>query len=184
MHTTTPRLALRRFTADDGPALFDYLSRPDVVRFEPYGPLTRGEAIAEATRRAGDPRFVAVERSTDGILVGHVFRAPDGPPEWRTWTVGYVFHPEHGGQGYATEATRAVVDDCFRDQHAHRVTARCDPRNAPSWRLLERLGLRREAHELECASFESGPDEQPVWHDAYLYAVLDREWPAGRMPTG
>lgn len=123
------------------------------------------------------PRFVAAERTADGVLVGHAYRVPHRPEAWRTWTVGYVFHPAHGGVGYATEATRAVVDHCFRAEGAHRVVARCDPRNAPSWRLLDRLGMRREGHERRCASFRGGADGAPEWHDAYLYAVLAEEWP-------
>lgn len=177
MHAHTPRLSLRPFTPADGPALHAYLRDPEVVRFEPYGPHTAEQAAREAARRAEDPRFVAVERIEDGVLVGHVFRARVEPSSWRTWTVGYVFNPEFGGRGYATEATRTVIDDCFAAEGAHRVTARCDPRNAPSWRLLERVGMRREGHELRCASFEDGPDGRPVWHDAFLYAVLAEEWP-------
>lgn len=180
MHAVTERLVLRPFTAAYGAALHAHLSLPEVVRFEPYGPYDRAGADAEAARRATDPQFVAVERSSDGALVGHVFRARTGPEEWQTWSVGYAFHPAFGRRGYATEATRAVVDDCVRGHGAHRVTARCDPRNERSWRLLERAGMRREGHERRCASFATGPDGAAVWHDAYLYAVLAEEWPAGQ----
>lgn len=176
MHRTTDRLTLRPFNADDGPALHAYLSRPDVVRFEPYGPMTLAACTAEARRHAGDHRFVAV-CLPDGTLVGHVFHALEEPADWRTWTVGYVFHPDHWGHGYATEATRAVVDRCFTEQDAHRVVARCDPENTRSWRLLERLGMRREAHERANASFRTDVDGRQVWHDSLLYAVLDAEWP-------
>jgi [ribosomal protein S5]-alanine N-acetyltransferase len=178
VHVVTDRLTLRPFAAADGTALHGYLGLPEVVRFEPYGPCTPAEADAEALRREGDPRFVAVERTADGVLLGHVYRAPTGPEAWRTWTLGYVFHPAHGGAGYATEAARAVVDHCVRVEGAHRVVARCDPRNARSWRLLERLGMRREGHERRCASFRADADGAPVWHDAYLYAVLAEDWPA------
>lgn len=177
MHRTTERLTLRPFTADDGPALHGYLSRPDVVRFEPYGPMSLVACTAEATRRANDRRFVAA-CLPDGTLVGHVFHALEEPADWRTWTVGYVFHPDHWGHGYATEATRAVVDHCFIEQDAHRVVARCDPENHRSWQVLERLGLRQEAHEHRNASFRTGVDGLQIWHDSLLYAVLDAEWPA------
>lgn len=178
VHATTPRLVLRPFTAADGAALHAYLGLAEVVRFEPYGPVTRDGAEREAARRAGDPRLVAAVRREDDVLVGHVYCAPEGPPAWRTWAVGYVFDPRYGGVGYATEAARAVVDHCFRAEGAHRVVAGCDPRNERSWRLLERLGMRREGHERRCASFEDDADGRPVWHDAYRYAVLAQEWVA------
>jgi [ribosomal protein S5]-alanine N-acetyltransferase len=183
MPPSTAHLTLRSFRADDAGRLHAYLGDPEVVRFEPYGPHTVEQAAAEARRRATDPRFVAVEGGPDRMLIGHVFRAPVGPESARTWTVGYVFHPASGRQGFATEATRAVIDDCFRSQGAHRVTARCDPRNDRSWRLLERVGMRREGHEVRCASFRTGAAGRPVWHDAYLYAVLAEEWSGRRGPS-
>ncbi|MEV7974215.1 GNAT family protein [Cellulomonas sp. NPDC089187] len=176
MRTTTPRLTLRPFTTADAPALHAYLGDPEVVRFEPYGPLSAQEAETETQRRVDDPRFIAVERTEDRVLIGHVYRSLTELAAWRTWTVGYVFNPEFGRRGYATEAVRAVIDDCFRVQGAHRLTAQCDPVNVRSWQLLERLGLRREGHELRSASFSTGPDGEPVWHDAYRYAVLAEEW--------
>ncbi|WP_448631138.1 GNAT family N-acetyltransferase [Cellulomonas soli] len=59
---------------------------------------------------------------------------------------------------------------------AHRVVARCDPRNTRSWSLLDRVGLRREAHQRQAASFEDDEHGQPVWHDTFQYAVLADEW--------
>lgn len=168
---TTDRLTLRPFRPDDGPALHAYLGDPDVVRFEPYDAQTPAQCELLARERAADPRFVAVCR--DGVLVGNVYLAPADQP--LTYEVGYVQNPAHGGHGYATEAARAVVDRVFA-RGAHRVVAGCDPRNERSWRLLERLGMRREAHLLQAVTFRSGPDGAPVWHDAYRYAVLGTEW--------
>ncbi|WP_236686785.1 GNAT family N-acetyltransferase [Cellulomonas sp. FA1] len=169
---TTERLTLRDFRPDDGAALHAYLGDPDVVRFEPYGPQDRAACDRQAAERADDPRFVAVWHGD--VLVGHVYLAP--APQPLTWELGFVFHPAHGGRGYATEAARALVDRTFA-AGAHRVVAGCDPRNERSWRLLERLNMRREAHLVEAATFRTAPDGTPVWHDAYRYAVLAREWP-------
>lgn len=167
---------LGRFTPDDGPALHAYLSLPEVVRFEPYGPQDAAACDRLAAERAGDERFLAVRLSGGGALVGNVYRAPDGPPEWRTWEIGYVLNPAFGGCGYATEAARRLVTHLFADRGAHRVVARCDPRNERSWALLERLGLRREGHFRQAASFADDERGEPVWHDAYAYAVLADEW--------
>ncbi|GIG41309.1 GNAT family N-acetyltransferase [Cellulomonas phragmiteti] len=170
---TTDRLTLRPFRVDDGPALHAYLGDPQVVRFEPYDAPTPAQCELLARERSADDRFVAVCR--DDVLVGNLYLAPTGQP--RTFELGVVLHPAHGGRGYATEAARALLDRVFA-AGAHRVVAGCDPRNAPSWRLLERLGMRREAHLLRAVTFRSGPDGRPLWHDAYRYAVLADEWRA------
>ena len=170
----TPRLVLRRFAPTDGPALHAYLSRPAAVEFEPYGTMALDECERLALERSADVRFVAVCLA-DGRLIGNLYCAAEGPARLRTWVVGYVLHPDHWGHGYATEAMAALLAHLFADRQAHRVVARCDPRNVRSWRLLERLGMRREAHVLEGESFVDGPDGRPVWHDTYQYALLDHE---------
>ena len=175
MDLTTERLTLRRFTGDDAPALHAYLSLAEVVRYEPYGPQDAVACERLANERSTDHRFLAA-CLPDGTLVGHVYLAPDGPSEWRTWEVGYVFNPAFGGRGYATEAVRRVVGHLFADRRAHRVVVHCDPRNERSWRLAERIGMRREGHFLQAASFAHDELGEPIWHDAYLYALLADEW--------
>lgn len=168
-------LLLRRFTPGDAEALYGYLSRPEAVHFEPYGVKTREESRIEAVSRSKDRRFIAVE--VDGELVGNLYLTPAGPT--RSWEIGYVFHPDHWGNGYATRAARLLLDDLFLRENAHRVMARCDPLNEASWRLMERLGMRREGHLIAAATFRNDEHGQPIWHNTYLYAVLDSEWAAG-----
>lgn len=182
MELRTDRLLLRPFAADDAGALHGYLSREDAVRFEPYGVQSAQECVRLAADRASDDRFLALCVDGQG-LVGNLYCAPEGPPSWRTWTVGYVLHPDHWGRGYATEALLRLLAHLFDERDAHRVFARCDPRNERSWRLLEGAGLRREAHVLQGASFVDGPDGRPVWHDTFQYALLARERStSGRAP--
>lgn len=171
----TDRLTVRRFRASDGAGLHAYLSRPEAVRYEPYPVQSEADCRALAAGRAQDPAFWAVCSRRSGALVGNLYLSLREPASWRTWELGYVFHPDHWGQGYATEAASALVSRCFAGG-AHRVVARCNPENRASWRLLQRLGLRREGHELRCASFAADGAGQPVWHDGYLYAVLAEEW--------
>ncbi|ROS30966.1 RimJ/RimL family protein N-acetyltransferase [Cellulomonas sp. PhB150] len=172
----TDRLLLRRFTAADGDALHAYLSRPEAVRFEPYGTQTRAQCHELALERAGDASFWAVCLRSDERLVGNLYLRHDDPQAWRSYTLGYVFDPAHWGSGYATEAAAALLDVCFRAWGAHRVSARCDPRNTRSWALLERLGMRREGHLRQVAAFSTDADGQHCWHDAYVYAAVESEW--------
>lgn len=171
----TERLTLRPFTPGDGPALHGYLSQPQAVEFEPYDAFTLEDAMAAASARAEDPAFVAVCRRQDGRMIGNLYAAPHAHPDWATWEIGYVFDPQIWGQGYASEACGALLDVLFRERGAHRVVAMCNPVNTRSWALLERLGMRREAHMIDAASFVTAEDGTPVWHDTFQYAVLAEE---------
>ena len=84
--------------------------------------------------------------------------------------MGWIFHPDHQGLGYATEATNALLDLGFGPADMHRIFARCDARNDPSWRLMERLGMRREAHFREHGLFKG------LWDEEFYYAILRDEW--------
>lgn len=153
-----------------------YLSRPEAVEFEPYDVITPDQADEWARQRAADPAFWAICLRESGVLIGNLYLARVQPEAWRTWELGYVLHPDHWGYGYASEAAVRLLDECFTAWSAHRVTASCDVANVASWRLLERLGFRREGHLLAGSSFHKDADGNPIWKDDYLYAVLDREW--------
>lgn len=168
----TQRLVLRPFTKEDGPGLYGYLSDPETVRFEPYDPFTREQAEEAARRRACDPAFWAV-CDTEGRLLGNLYFAPG---EFDTWELGYVFGRANWGQGYATEAAQALLCHGFANMGVRRVTACCNPENARSWRLLERLGLRREGHLKKNVFFFQDGQGQPLWQDTYEYGVLREEW--------
>lgn len=85
--------------------------------------------------------------------------------------LGWCLAPEHGGCGYATEAVRALIGLCFEDLGMRRVTANCFADNEASWRLMERLGMRREIHTLRESLHRSGQ-----WLDGLGYALLAEEW--------
>jgi RimJ/RimL family protein N-acetyltransferase len=73
-------------------------------------------------------------------------------------------------RGYVPEALRALVQFGFTELKLHRVWAECDPANYSSYRVLEKLGMRREGHLRENAWVKG------QWVDSFVYAILDREW--------
>jgi RimJ/RimL family protein N-acetyltransferase len=85
--------------------------------------------------------------------------------------IGYVLDPAHAGQGYATEAARALLRLCFEGLGVRRVTALCFADNEASWRLMERLGMRREQHTVR-----DSLHRDRGWLDGYGYALLAEEW--------
>ena len=177
---TTQRLVLRRFSEADFPAFAAYRARKEVYRYL-YAAPPRGEALRQKFDRAlmatfeqdGDMFKLAVSRKDDGILVGEVSLKLESKAALQG-EVGYVFNPDHGGRGYATEAVEAMIDLGFSALGFHRIFARLDTRNTGSIGVVERLGLRREAHLIENDRFDG------VWGDEYIYAILAREWAARR----
>ena len=169
----TQRLLIRPFDPADWEDLHEYLSDGQVVRYEPYNVFTADESRLEAARRSNDPAFLAVCLKDGGKLIGNIYLA--GQP-FDTWELGYVFNAKYQGKGYATEAAACLMDHVFGRLGARRVTAMCNPLNTASWRLLERLGMRREGHLIRNIWFKRDERGEPIWADTYEYAILAEEW--------
>lgn len=167
----TKRLVIRNFSADDADDLYEYLSDAEVVRYEPYGVFTQREAAREAKRRAADDCFPAVCLKS-GKLIGNLYLSEGS---YGTWELGYVFNRAYWGSGYATEAARAMVRHAFEKLGARRITAMCNPKNEHSWRLLERIPMRREGTLIKNIFFDKDEEGRPIWQDTYEYAVLREE---------
>jgi RimJ/RimL family protein N-acetyltransferase len=172
----TERLILRRFRPEDSGALYEYLSDEEVVRFEPYRAMSESESVKEAIYRAGNEDFWAVCLREDKRLIGNLYFHREEPAEWDTWELGFVLNRQFWGRGYAAEAARRILAYGFEEQGAHRIMANCSPENTASWRLLERLGMRREGHFLQKVFFFRDGEGRPLWHDAFEYAILAEEW--------
>jgi RimJ/RimL family protein N-acetyltransferase len=92
--------------------------------------------------------------------------------------LGWTFDPAFGGKGYATEAVRALIGLCFGPLGLRRVHAGCFFDNEPSWRLMERVGMRREQHTVKESLHRT-----KGWLDGLQYALLAQEWNAeGPIP--
>ncbi|MGX1973743.1 GNAT family N-acetyltransferase [Streptomyces kronopolitis] len=173
----TARLDLRPVTHDDLAAIHAYQRLPEVCRYLYWGPFdetgSRASVAAKAARTtlraSGDVLQFAVVVRASGVLVGDVTFVWKSR-EHRQGGIGYVFHPDHAGRGYATEASRALLRLGFEELGLHRVQAELDGRNTASARVLERLGMRREGH-LRENEFLDGE-----WADEVVYAMLAREW--------
>jgi RimJ/RimL family protein N-acetyltransferase len=84
--------------------------------------------------------------------------------------IGYIFHPDHQGKGYATEAAAEMLRLGFADLGLHRIIGRCSARNTASAKLMTRLGMRQEAHLIDCRKVNG------EWREELVFAMLRREW--------
>ena len=164
----TDRLILRRFTEDDLLDLFEYLSDPEVVRFEPYRPMTLDEVREELNRRIDSDEMVAVALKSSGKLIGNVYL---GKREDNALEIGFVFNRHYWNQGYAMESCAALIREAFSNGIT-RIYAECDPENQSSWKLLERLGFSRTAHLEKNVFFWKDEQGQPIWKDTYVYTLV------------
>jgi RimJ/RimL family protein N-acetyltransferase len=175
----TDRLLRRPLTIADAEALLAYRGRGDVCRYVPFEAMSREDIdgrIATAWARTeltdeGQSLTLGVEVRQTGIVAGDVMLA------WRSRAdaggeVGYVFHPDLGGHGYATEAVTAVLHLAFDGLGLHRVIARIDERNEPSTRLARRVGMRQQARLVHNELFKG------EWSTELDFAMLAGEWAA------
>lgn len=180
---TTPRLVLRELRLDDWRDARALDADPVVVRYQSNDVLdeagTRAYLERNIAAAQASPRLVfdlAITRPGEDRFLGragvHLAR-----PGHRDATLWYQLRRDLWGQGLVTEAAAAVLDFAFGPLGAHRVYGDCDPRNVGSWRVMEKLGLRREAHLRENWWLKG------EWCDSYLYAVLEDEWRAQRAKT-
>jgi RimJ/RimL family protein N-acetyltransferase len=173
----TERLLLRPFAPDDLEALYAYQSRSDVARYLYWEARSIDEVrtslglkIASTRLTAeGDALSLAVVLTTTGEMIGD-FILMNLSEEHRSAEIGFIIHPDDHGRGYATEAGRAVLGVAFEDYGLHRVIGRTEARNAASARVLQKLGMRQEAHLVE-NEFVKGE-----WQSELGFAILDREW--------
>jgi RimJ/RimL family protein N-acetyltransferase len=173
----TSRLNIRPFEAADIDDLFEFHSRPDVVQYLYWHARSRSEVqevlqkrIDSKTMRGEGERLVlAVELIETGKVIGDLYLM------WRSQEhqqgeIGFVFNPDYQGQGYATEASKVLLSIGFMEFGFHRIFGRCDARNVASYKLVERLGMRREAHFVQNELFKG------EWGDELVYAILQDEW--------
>lgn len=181
----TERLVLRPVVPADAPAIGAYCADPEVTRYLPFPALDadalakRMERLVAATAPVGVSDFLALAVEHEGVLVGDLMlrfsaaHGEDQPPSIAE--LGWVFAPEHGGRGFATEAARALVDLAFTTYPLHRLMAQLDPRNTASARLCARIGMRQEGH-----TREDYPDRDGSWSDTAVFGLLRREWEGRR----
>lgn len=173
----TERLILRPLKDTDLETILAYRNDPDVARFQGWDiPYSREKAIKwvinpeETIPTDPGGRFTAaLELKSTGEMVGDLgILLSDHDP--RQAHIGYSLAQSHWHKGYTTEACLQLLAFLFDERNMHRVKAETDVLNEPSWRLLERLGFRREAHFVENIWFKG------AYASEYHYALLKKEW--------
>jgi ribosomal-protein-alanine N-acetyltransferase len=172
----TERLVLRDFTEEDWPAVFAYQKNPLYLRY--YAWTDRmPEEVRDFVRmflahQQSVPRIkfqLASTLKATGQLIGNCGIRLESA-EARQADIGYELDPKHWGQGYATEAARAMLQYGFSQLRVHRIWSWCVADNLGSARVLEKLGMRLEGRLRENEYYKGR------WWDTLMYGILDDEW--------
>jgi RimJ/RimL family protein N-acetyltransferase len=179
----TERLVIRALTPEDLDRHHALFSNLEVVRYLYFGPFDREGAREHLARRSivelpaeGGWINFGVEEKGEGVLIGELAMGFISAAHAH-YEVGYVFDPAYAGRGFATEGAALIVELAFSGLGAHRVSGRLDARNDASARVLEKLGMRREAHFIE-NEYVKGE-----WTDELVYGILAPEWREIRGPA-
>lgn len=171
----TRRLCLRYFQWEDWPVVHAWSTDPETIHHVP-GELPTAEETRAAVQswmngqRDSPPHYdFAVTLVAGEPLIGWCCIQLSAEDE-RLGELMYVFRRNAWGQGYATEAARALLDFGFSQLKLHRIHATCRPENRASWRVLEKLGMHNEGR-LRQNTWIRGK-----WCDSYLYAILESDW--------
>jgi [ribosomal protein S5]-alanine N-acetyltransferase len=173
----TTRLLLRDFSLDDFDALASYQRDARYRRYFPLPPGGEPDTREMLDRflgwQAEEPRsrFQLAIVHSSGELIGTA-GLRRRTPESLVADLGYELAPSRWGQGYATEAARALLGFGFGELALHRVHAHCVAENRPSARVLERIGMRLEGILRQHEYFSER------WWDVHWYGILASEWPA------
>ena len=170
------RLVLRRMRRADIEPFMEYRNDPRIARFQGWEAITKRAAVAFLEQQQSQEPLlpgqwlqIAITLKPTQALIGDCalkIHAEDR----RQATIGFTLAHRFQGSGFASEAVSVLLSYVFDELRLHRVVADTDPRNIRSWRLLERLGFRREGHLKKSLWFKGR------WADEYVYAILAREW--------
>ena len=178
MIITTERLILREFTEDDWEAVLSYQRNPLYLRYYHWtdrmaeevrdfiGMFLANQKIIPRTKF----QLATTLKATDQLIGNCGIRMQSIDAQQAD--IGYELDPNYWGQGYATEAARALVDYGFSHLGVHRIWASCVADNLASAHVLEKLGMRLEGRLRENEYYKGR------WWDPLVYAILDYEWRA------
>jgi ribosomal-protein-alanine N-acetyltransferase len=176
MILTTEHLLLREFEEDDWRPMLEYQSSANYLRYNPWWHRTEIDVRSfihifmdwscEVPRKKF--QFAVVLRDDHRMIGNCGLRMQTAHA--RVGEIGYEIDDRYWGNGYATEAARALLTFGFEQVHLHRIWAYCVAENTASGRVLTKIGMNYEGRQRESEWMKNR------WWDTLHYAILDYEW--------
>lgn len=173
----TERLILRKFEQGDFASVHSYAGFAENIPYMAWGPNSEAQthafinmAISKAEENpCVDYQYAAVMKDTHMLIGGCNLFLSGMEAE-----IGWILHRDSWKQGYGTEMGRALLEFGFDELNLHRIIARCDAENYGSYRVMEKIGMRREGLFIECREANKLSDQ--TYGDEFSYAILKDEW--------
>ena len=174
----TSRLLIRLYQENDLEDILEYSNTTDfwLIRILAWQPTADGVRKFWNPKRMLDPNkkekrydFV-VERKDKNKVIGNIGIELSKKSENLHGTINWLLGNNYQGKGFASEAAKSVLTFGFDKLALHRISASTSRDNIRSWLLMERIGMRREAH------FKKNDYVNGEWQDTFIYAILAEEW--------
>ncbi|UCD94425.1 MAG: GNAT family N-acetyltransferase [Candidatus Zixiibacteriota bacterium] len=173
----TERLLLRKYEDRDVKDIVEYSQAADfwLARNLDWEPTEESVMAYYESKRDIYPESypdwldLVIELKAGSKVIGNVGIGVKNV-EHRQAQIGWLLGCRYQGRGIATEAVKALLTFGFGPLGLHRIFARTGSRNVRSWRLMERVGMKREAHLRQSHKVKG------EWDDEFIYAVLAEEW--------
>ena len=178
----TKRLRIRYLEDYDYLDMYEYMSKADVLKYEQMSPFTLESLKQFTCDISKSKRFYAIILKKTNKLIGHLFFGQSHPKEFNEYTLGYIVNPNYQNEGYCTEAAGAIMNYGFNTLNIHRIAAFCNPENVPSWKVMEKLNMRKEGLHKKRVCFKYEKDGTPIYWDELVHAILAEEWNYQEQP--
>lgn len=169
MKLETNRLLIRPTTYSDIDKLHELLSDEDTMRYFVEGTYSKEKVKEIINRNRKETHHYTVSLKSSKRMIGKISFNPWF--EQKTIEIGWIFFKTAEGNGYCTEAAKAIIKHAFEEEKVHRVVATCDPRNKSSIRVCEKLGMTEEGYFKKCIHYRDD-----VWWDEVFYSVLEEDY--------
>ena len=173
---TTERLTLRLVKIDDLAHIHQLHSLEEVDKFNTLGipkniDETKAlvEKLVESNNEEKPNKYTFVLQTTDDEIFAGLIGISLGKEKYKNAEVWFKLHPDFWNKGIATEALKEIISFGFNTLNLHRIEAGCAVDNIGSYKVLEKVGMIREAHTRQLLPLKSG------WADNYGYAILSTD---------
>lgn len=175
----TERLYAREFVRDDADDVFEYAGNIENTGFLEFSPESYEDVVKFIERRLAaqieQPRksfdLALCLKDTDEMIGAMGLYLTE---DMKQAELGYLLKMRYWGKGCATEAAKGFLRFGFLGLDLHRITARCDDENKASYGVMERIGMRREAHFIKAVY--TRVFGKMGWRSFYHYAILQKEY--------
>ncbi len=172
----TKRLIIEYATIHDLDDMYEYVSNEEVMRYEREEYPTKESFSKVLSVLIEHNLLYAIRIKGNPKVIGHIFLGKTNPVVNNEYNIGYILNPDYHNKGYCSEACRAIINYGFSTLKANRVRAACNPENIPSWKVMEKIGLRKEGTFKKRFFIRNDEFGVPIYTDEIVYGLHVSDW--------